>query len=96
MDIAVSYGAGVPVLTLAGRFDGTAAAVFDDHAAKLETNTADWVVDFSAVSYLSSLGIRSLVALEHRLKERHGGLVIAGMAPLVRRVIQVSRLDGFL
>ena len=96
MDIAVSYGAGVPILTLAGRFDGTAAAVFDDRAAKLETNAADWVVDFSAVSYLSSLGIRSLVALEHRLKERHGGLVIAGMAPLVRRVIQVSRLDGFL
>jgi anti-anti-sigma factor len=96
MDIAVSYGAGVPVLTLAGRFDGAAAAVFDTQVAMLETNAVDWVIDFAAVSYLSSLGIRSLVALEQRLKERHGGLVIAAMAPLVRRVIQVSRLDGFL
>ena len=96
MDIAVSYGAGVPLLTLAGRFDGTAAVVFDERTAALETDAVHWVIDFSQVSYLSSLGIRSLMSLEQRLKGRGGGLVVAGMVPLVWRVIQVSRLDGFL
>ena len=96
MDIAVSYDAGIPILTLAGRFDGSAAAIFDAHTAALETDAVHWVIDFSQVSYLSSLGIRSLVTLEQRLKARAGGLVIAGMVPLVLRVIQVSRLDGFL
>jgi anti-anti-sigma factor len=95
MDIAVSLGAGVPVLTLAGRFDGAAAVVFDEQAAALETDAVHWVVDLTAVSYLSSLGIRSLVALEQRLKTRAGGLVLAGLVPLVRRVLDVSRLDGF-
>ena len=96
MDISVSYGAGIPVLTLAGRFDGSAAAIFDTQTAALETDAVNWVIDFAQVSYLSSLGIRSLVTLEQRLKARAGGLVLAGMVPLVRRVIQVSRLDGFL
>jgi anti-anti-sigma factor len=95
MDIAVSFGAGVPLLTLSGRFDGTAAAIFDEQTAALGTDGAHWVIDCSGVSYLSSLGIRSLVFLEKRLKARDGGLVLAGMVPLVRKVIQVSRLEGF-
>ena len=95
MDIAVSFGAGIPVLTLSGRFDGAAAAVFDDQTGVLHTDTPHWVIDFAGVSYLSSLGIRSLVSLETRLKARDGGLVLAGLAPLVRRVLEISRLDGF-
>lgn len=95
MDIVVSSGAGVPVLTLTGRFDGAAAVIFDDRTGALDTDTAHWVIDFSGVTYLSSLGIRSLVALETRLKARGGGLVLAALAPLVRRVLEVSRLDGF-
>ena len=105
MEIAVSldagmpegapYGSGVPVLTLTGRFDGAAAAIFDDRAGGLETDSVHWVLDFTGVTYLSSLGIRSLVALETRLKARDGGLVLAALAPLVRRVLEVSRLDGF-
>ena len=95
MDIAVSFGAGVPVLTLTGRFDGAAAVIFDEQTGALETGAVHWVIDFAGVSYLSSLGIRSLVALETRLKARDGGLVLAALAPLVRRVLEVSRLDGF-
>jgi anti-anti-sigma factor len=95
MDIAIAFDAGVPVLTLNGRFDGAAAIVFDEQAGALATDTGHWVLDLTGVSYLSSLGIRSLVALETRLKARDGGLVLAGLAPLVRRVLDVSRLDGF-
>jgi anti-anti-sigma factor len=96
MDIALSDAAGVPILTLGGRFDGAASAVFDREAAALGIEAVHWVIDCSQVTYLSSLGIRSLVTLEQRLKTRGGGLVLANMAPLVRRVLQVSRLDGLL
>ena len=87
MDIAVSFGAGVPVLTLTGRFDGAAAVVFDDRAGALETETAHWVLDFTGVTYLSSLGIRSLVSLETRLKAKDGGLVLAALAPDRKSVV---------
>ena len=50
MDIAISFGAGVPVLTLTGRFDGSAAAIFDDRTGALENDTAHWVIDFTGVT----------------------------------------------
>jgi anti-anti-sigma factor len=96
MDIAVSFGAGVPVFTLAGRFDGTGAVAFDAQTSALKTDAIHWVIDCAQVSYLSSLGIRSLISLEQRLRARGGGLVLAGVVPLVRQVFQVSRLDGLL
>ena len=53
-------------------------------------------IDLSEVGYLSSLGIRSILVLEKRLKARDGGLVLAGLTPLVQNVLRVSGLDGFV
>src|SRR5262245_65249210 len=96
MVIGVSFQAGIPVLTPEGRFDGAGAMVFDDRIATLDTDSAHWVIDLSGVGYLSSLGIRSLVALQGRLKARDGGLVLAGIGPPVQKVLQISRLENFL
>lgn len=93
MDVRVSLEDAIPVLTLTGRFDGAGAGDFDQRVSALEIAGVHWVIDMSGVSYLSSLGIRSLVALDTRLKARDGGLVLAGLAPLVLKVLQVSRLD---
>src|SRR5262245_21014665 len=96
MTIGVSFEGSIPVLTLEGRFDGAGALVFDEQTSALDTDMVQWVIDMSGVGYVSSLGIRSLVALEKRLNARDGGLVLAGMTPLVRKVLQVSGLEGFL
>jgi anti-anti-sigma factor len=96
MDIDLSFDGGIPVLTLAGRFDGAGAVVFDQKTAAIDAESAQWVVDMSSVAYLSSLGIRSLVVLEKRLKARDGGLVLAGITPLVERVLDVSGLENVL
>lgn len=96
MDIELSFDGGIPVLTLAGRFDGAGAALFDQQTAALDTEAVQWVIDMSAVGYLSSLGIRSLVVLEKRLKARDGGLVLGGITPLVEKVIDVSGLENVL
>jgi anti-sigma B factor antagonist len=96
MDIGVSFEAGIPVLTLEGRFDGAGAIVFDEQISALDTDAVQWVIDLSGVGYLSSLGIRSLMTLEKRLKAGDGGLVLAGITPLVQKVLHVSRLEDFL
>jgi len=96
MDIGVSFEAGAPVLTLTGRFDGSAAAAFDERVASLEAGTSGCVIDMSGVVYLSSLGLRSLMSLEQRLKTRGGGVVLAGLTPLVHKVLRIARLDTFL
>ena len=96
MDIGISFEAGIPVLTLTGRFDGSGAVEFDDQISTLDTTVVEWVIDMSGVAYLSSLGIRSLLSLDKRLKARDGGVVLAGVTPLVQKVLHVSRLEPFL
>src|SRR5262245_17924423 len=56
MEIRVSFEAGVPVVTLDGRFDGAGAIGFDAQMAALDTEAVHWVIDLSGVFYLSSLG----------------------------------------
>src|SRR5262245_61967762 len=96
MEIGVSFEAGIPVLTLKGRLDGEGAIEFDEQVSALHTDAVQWVIDMSGVGYLSSLGIRSLVALEQRLRAREGGLVLAALTPLVQKVLHLSRLDDML
>src|SRR5262245_17890024 len=96
MDIGISFEDGIPVLALEGRLDAEGATQFDEQVSALHTDAVQWVIDLSGVGYLSSLGIRSLVALEQRLRARDGGLVLASLTPLVQKVLHLSRLDDVL
>ena len=96
MEIGISFEAGIPVLTLEGRLDREGAIEFDEQVSALHTDAVQWVIDLSGVGYLSSLGIRPLVALEQRLRARDGGLVLAALTPLVQKVLHVSHLDDVL
>ena len=86
----------VPVLTLAGRFDGYGATVFDQQVEPLVHEAAWWVLDLGSLQYISSMGLRSLMRAEKRLHERHGGVVLVGLTTPIRHVLEmVGLLDHF-
>jgi len=92
MDITIAMHEAVPILTLAGRFDGYGATVFDQRVERLDQEVKTCSVDEPLVQYISSMGLRSLLRAEKRLRERHGGLVLVGLAPPVRQVLDMDRL----
>src|SRR5262245_38883065 len=92
MDITIAMHEVVPILTLAGRFDGYGATVFDQHVVVLDQEVKTWILDLTRIQYISSMGLRSLLRAEKRLRERHGGLVLVGLAPPVRQVLDMARL----
>lgn len=96
MHVEVSFPKGVPLLVLRGRFDGPGAAVVDREVLGLRSGAAHWVIDLSGVDYLSSVGVRSLVTLEKRLKLLEGGVILVGMSTFVGQVLRLSGLDGLL
>ena len=51
------------------------------------------VLDLSAVQYLPSLAIGTLVRLNSELKKRHLRLVLAGPQPGIREVFKITRMD---
>jgi anti-anti-sigma factor len=96
MEITLDSHGAAPVLRLAGRFDGDGAPAFDAFAEGLDASGAIWILDFSDVRYISSMGLRSLMKAERRLRERQGMLVLAGLSRSVRQVIEMARLHTVL
>ena len=56
------------------------------------TGAASIVLDMSSVTYLSSAGIRPLLALAKAVREHEGRLVLAGLTPDVAGVLLATRL----
>jgi anti-anti-sigma factor len=94
VNITVAKHDAVPVLTLAGRFDGYGATVFDQQVEPLIHEAAWWVLDLGALQYISSIGLRSLIRTEKRLRERHGGLVLVGLTTTIQHVLDIVGLLG--
>jgi anti-anti-sigma factor len=92
MNITIALHEAVPVFTLEGRFDGYGASVFDERADAMDPQAASWILDLARVEYISSIGLRSLLRAEKRLRKRHGGLVLVGLSPTVRQVLDMVRM----
>ena len=96
MEITLDSHGAAPVLRLAGRFDGDGAPVFDAFVEGLDRFDESWILDFSDVRYISSMGLRSLMKAEKRLRARQRMLVLAGLSRSVRQVIEMARLHNVL
>jgi len=90
MDIKIDFEGATPVLTLSGRLDSQGASVFDREASNIDKDTKHVVIDLSAVDYISSIGIRSLVKLEKSLRSRRGGIILIGVTSNVVQVLETS------
>ncbi|MFM7186929.1 MAG: STAS domain-containing protein [Armatimonadota bacterium] len=92
LSITVSSHNGIEVLGLSGRLDTVGAAAIDAWA--VEQSHIPLVFDISGVTYLSSIGIRSLLQLDKALRATGLKPVLMGMTPSVRDVMNVTGLLG--
>ncbi|MGE5544928.1 MAG: anti-sigma factor antagonist [Bacillota bacterium] len=94
LNVTVSAENGLTLISLDGRFDGLGAQVFDRKIEELTNWQSPWALDFQEVSYLSSAGLRSLVKLGKRLRQEKGDLILVGLSPDVRWVLETTGLLG--
>ncbi len=93
MDIRTERYGPILVLRMAGRLDAHGAKALDDIlATALDHEVAGLVLDLPSVSYLSSAGVRSLLAALKALKGRGGVLALAGTGDYCRKVLEMSGL----
>lgn len=85
---------GVTIVAPAGRIDTTTAPALERHLdGLLAAGERRLVVDFSAVDYISSAGLRVLLALARQIRDGGGALALCGVTGAVQ---QVFELAGFL
>lgn len=85
---------GIDKLTLAGRMDSAGVQEIDlRFTALTATQKALILVDLSRVSFLASIGIRTLIISAKALRQRGGFMALLGPQPLVAEVLRTAGIE---
>jgi len=95
MDLAQQHIAGSIVLSPSGRIDHATAEAFKTalapHVARCAAGHDRLVLDFGAVDYISSAGLRVLMLAAKQAKAQGGVLAVAALQPIVLEIFEISR-----
>lgn len=81
------------ILFVKGRLDTTTAPQLEEILAGKTTGLAELILDFSELEYISSAGLRVLLATHKIMCRQNGGLTIRGVND---EVMEVLHITGFL
>lgn len=83
---------GRTTLVLEGRLNISTAPELTDRINGLGDEVKALVLDFTAVDYVASAGLRSLVAAQKKMKMSGGTLTLTGITPDVMDVLEMTGL----
>lgn len=87
---------GIHLVKVEGRLDANFSSQLEDEIDRvLEQKTRSIILDFSEITYLSSSGLRVLLAINKETK-RDGGLVLINLPGIVKKVLEVAELRDYL
>lgn len=84
---------GVTKINLAGRLDIVGAAAIDLKFQVVSGSQRKVIVDLEQVSFLSSMGIRTIVLGAKAVSAKGGGMVLLKPTPDVEKVLTVAGID---
>jgi anti-sigma B factor antagonist len=90
LDVTTEALGAVRVVRIAGKLDTNTAEVFDTRMRELlDGGDVRLVLDLAGVSYMSSMGLRSLGTLVKTVKAKSGSLALAAVPPRVKEVLDI-------
>jgi len=96
LEIGVRCQAGLLVLAPIGRIDNLTSAEFQTRLlAAVSSSSADVVIDFSSVDYISSWGLHALM-IATRQKPQERRLAVARLNAVVHEIFTISRFAHLL
>jgi anti-anti-sigma factor len=79
------------IVTVQGRVDGVTAPEFENYFSELiSQGRCAFIVNFSALEYVSSAGLRSILATAKKLKTKEGSICFTGLKGTVDEVFKIS------
>ncbi len=87
---------GRPVVQVQGEIDlRTSPELRDRLLEAAQEVSGQLLIDLSAVDYIDSSGVGTLVYMKREVEKAGGQLVLIGPPPRVRGIFEVTRLDTF-
>jgi anti-anti-sigma factor len=79
------------IVSVEGRMDAVSAPEFDQRCDEwIAEGAGVFIIDFGALEYISSAGLRSLLVLGKKLSAKKGKVVIAALKDVVKEVFTIS------
>ena len=85
-------------LTIAveGRVDTQTAPELEENVKGAIEGATDLILDFTQVGYISSAGLRVVLAAQNWMNAKNGSMVIRGAAKNILNIFKVTGFDTFL
>ncbi|MBP9840930.1 MAG: STAS domain-containing protein [Simkaniaceae bacterium] len=97
LNILEDLGEGHTILRIEGRLDATSASLLESKLQGLfEANRMKVLIDFSKIDYLSSAGMRVLLASTKKWKGMGGRLVFFSIGDDVMEIIKMAGFERIL
>jgi len=94
VEIGEQHEGNIIVLHPVGRIDNETSGDFQTRLLGAVTpEGAAVLVDFSAVDYISSAGLRALMMGSKQSKAAKGRLAVAALTPIVKEIFEISRFS---
>ncbi len=91
MEIQTRKEKAAVVVSVKGRMDAVTAPEFDKNMIDLiSKGEKTFVINLGELDYISSAGLRSILALAKKLKEREGKILFVGLRGPVEEVFKIS------
>lgn len=97
MKVVPYHEKGFLILQVEGRLDIATSPEFEKECATfMEQGQQKIILDFAKLEYISSAGLRSILAIAKKLKSGGGTLALCSLTGLVKEVFDLSGFDNFL
>jgi anti-sigma B factor antagonist len=96
MKLKINQTSDIVKINIEGNLESTTLKPFTDKIANIPSYDKDVEVDLALVDYIDSSGIRALLTLKKKLKEIDKNLTILNSSENVKRILQLSSLQGIL
>ncbi|MDY7038828.1 MAG: STAS domain-containing protein [Thermodesulfobacteriota bacterium] len=85
------------IISVKGRMDAVTSPEFEKELSELMAGEAkDFIIDFSELDYISSAGLRSILATTKKLKEKEGKLMLSTLQEAVKEVFEISGFSSII
>ncbi len=97
MEFTVERQQTLLIVKVEGRLDGTNAQDFQSNLASTITDEDRAILlDFEALSYISSAGLRAVLITAKSLERRKADFAVCSLSPPLQEVFQISGFDRII
>lgn len=91
MEIATRKEKNILVVSAKGRIDAVTAPEFENSLSDLIAKGENtFLINFNNLDYISSAGLRSILATAKKLKEKRGEIIFSGLQGSVKEVFNIA------